>query len=120
MAGSSLVSGTTEVVTNLEAAWTALCPDDPELGADLLSRWAEPHRRYHTVEHLAFMLDVIERHIDLAENPDVVRLAAWFHDAVYDPRGSDNEERSVELARATLTGSKVNEVARLIWLTKDH
>ena len=107
-------------MTNLEAAWRALCPDDPDLGAGLLSRWAEPHRRYHTVEHLAFMLDVIEQHIDLAENPDVVRLAAWFHDAIYDPRAGDNEERSVELARATLSGSKVDEVARLIWLTKDH
>jgi predicted metal-dependent HD superfamily phosphohydrolase len=107
-------------VTNLEAAWAGLCPDDPGLGADLLVRWAEPHRRYHTVEHLAFMLDVIDRHADLADDPDAVRLAAWFHDAIYDPRANDNEERSVDLARESLTGPRVDEVARLIWLTKEH
>ena len=107
-------------MTDLEAAWARLRPDDPGLGADLLSRWREPHRRYHTVEHLAFMLDVIDRHADLADDPDAVRLAAWFHDAVYDPRAADNEERSVELAVAALQSPQRDEVARLIRLTKDH
>jgi predicted metal-dependent HD superfamily phosphohydrolase len=100
---------------NLESAWTALRPDDPELGRDLLARWREPHRRYHTEAHLAFMLDVIEAHAGLAEDADAVRLAAWFHDAVYDPRAADNEERSAELA-----AGESAEVRRLIMLTTTH
>src|SRR5689334_15382646 len=79
-------------VTDLEAAWARLQPDQPDLGADLLARWREPHRHYHTDEHLAFMLEIIDRHADLADDADAVRLAAWFHDAVYDPRAADNEE----------------------------
>jgi predicted metal-dependent HD superfamily phosphohydrolase len=112
-------------VTDLEAAWARLFPDDRTVGADLLARWAEPHRRYHTVEHLAFMLGVIDRHADRAEDADAVRLAAWFHDAIYDPRASDNEERSAQLAAEALTrlhapAQRTREVVRLVGLTKDH
>jgi predicted metal-dependent HD superfamily phosphohydrolase len=92
---------------------------------ELLARWAEPHRRYHTTTHLTAVLAVIDRYADLAPDPDAVRLAAWFHDAVYDPRAGDNEERSALLAERVLTGlgtpSAVrHEVARLVRLTADH
>jgi predicted metal-dependent HD superfamily phosphohydrolase len=92
-------------------------------GADLLRRWSEPHRHYHTISHLALMLDVIDRHAELADDALAVRLAAWFHDAVYDPRAGDNERQSADLAREALDGSPVrlaDEVVRLVLLTKDH
>ena len=95
-------------------------PLDPSVRADLLARWSEPHRRYHTLDHLAFMLDVINTHAGLADDIDAVRLAAWFHDAIYDPRADDNEARSAALARSMLDVACVDEVVRLIELTKDH
>ena len=92
-----------------------------EAGRDLLRRWSEPHRRYHDVEHLATVLSIVD---ELAA-PAEVRLAAWYHDAVYDPRSGDNEERSARLAVDALTKlgmapGRVDEVARLVRLTERH
>jgi predicted metal-dependent HD superfamily phosphohydrolase len=98
---------------DLEQAWQALRPDDPDLGRDLLRRWREPHRRYQSDLHLQYTLEIIDRHADLADDAGAVRMAAWLHDAVYDPRASDNEERS-----AALTDDP--EVRRLVLLTRSH
>lgn len=110
--------------------WLAALPEPgtPErrgAGADLLRRWSEPHRHYHTVEHLAAVLDVVDAHATWAADPGAVRLAAWFHDAVYDPRAGGNEASSAGLARRVLPGlgvppERVAEVARLVLLTTTH
>src|SRR5919197_5664163 len=94
-------------------------------GADLVARWSQPHRRYHDVAHLAAVLNVIDEHADWAEDPALVRLAAWFHDAVYSPRRNDNEEASAALAysvlrRLGMAPERIDEVARLIRLTERH
>lgn len=104
--------------------------DDADLtatGEYLLSRWAEPHRHYHTVAHLSAVLDVVDRFAGLAPHPERVRLAAWMHDAVYDPRalGDANERDSAEFAAALLStlgvsGGVADEVARLVGLTAGH
>jgi predicted metal-dependent HD superfamily phosphohydrolase len=92
---------------------------------DLVRRWREPHRHYHTLDHLAAVLRVVERHAEVADDPAAVALAAWFHDAVYDPHRVDNEEASALLAEATLPvldvpPARVAEVARLVRLTASH
>ncbi|MBM7076670.1 HD domain-containing protein [Micromonospora humida] len=113
----------------MAAALAAGAADGPALtaaGADLLTRWREPHRRYHTAHHLRAVLDVVDRHADLADRPERVALAAWTHDAVYDPRAADaNERASAELAGTLLTGlgvpaATVAEVRRLVLLTAGH
>ncbi len=99
---------------------------DPEPYArDLLARWAEPQRHYHTASHLAAVLDRVDELAAHADDPDAVRLAAWFHDAVYRPDRSENEERSAALAcralrEAGLPEPLVHEVDRLVRLTVDH
>jgi predicted metal-dependent HD superfamily phosphohydrolase len=102
--------------------WRKLVPQADELGRDLLDRWAQPHRHYHTVDHLAAMLAVIDRYAGVATDPDDVRLAAWFHDAIYDPKSTDNEERSAALAERELPkyGRAAGNVARLVRLTAGH
>ncbi|MFJ8163554.1 hypothetical protein ACIRBY_21885 [Streptomyces sp. NPDC096136] len=99
---------------------------DPAPYADrLLAAWAEPQRRYHTTAHLADVLarvDVLAAH---AADPAAVELAAWFHDAVYRPDRSENEERSAALAERALPElgigpDRTAEVARLVRLTVTH
>ncbi|WP_420715716.1 hypothetical protein [Streptomyces sp. SBT349] len=95
----------------------------PGVGEDLLRRWSEPHRRYHTRAHLAAVLDRLDELNDAGEGgePRAVALAAWFHDAVYDPRAGDNEERSARLAERLLDADPDrDEVARLVRLTATH
>jgi predicted metal-dependent HD superfamily phosphohydrolase len=95
------------------------------IGDDLLARWNEPQRYYHTAEHLQGVLWVIDEQAGAARDLSAVRLAAWFHDAVYDPRRVDNEEASALLAEAVLPEldvepARVAEVARLVRLTASH
>lgn len=97
----------------------------PRLGLTLMARYTESHRRYHTLGHLAAVLSTVDDLAACAESPDVVRLAAWYHDAVYDPRRTDNEPRSAdvaedELGQAGVPPATVNRVADLIRLTAGH
>ncbi|WP_406444236.1 hypothetical protein OHB14_35500 [Streptomyces sp. NBC_01613] len=110
----------------LEGARSPAAGPDPAPYADnLLARWQEPQRHYHTLTHLTAVLDHIDVLEKYAAEPDLVRLAAWFHDAVYLPDRSENEERSARLAERALTEAGVPdagtaEVARLVRLTVTH
>lgn len=118
-------------MSDLLHAWRdTLPPSAPgaalsRVGDDLLARWSEPHRHYHTVDHLQAVLTLVNDHADQAADAVAVRLAAWFHDAVYDPLRVDNEESSALLAEAVLPelsvpAAVVAEVARLVRLTASH
>jgi len=100
-------------------------PDPLPYADNLLARWAEPQRKYHTTAHLVAVLDRIDTLAGHAADADAVRLAAWFHDAVYRPDRSENEERSAVLAERALPEAGVpdavtHEVARLVRLTVTH
>lgn len=112
--------GVHEVPQWLLPAWVRTCigagatasPEQIErVGQVLLTRWSEPGRHFHNARHLA---DVIARVDELAEEThesDLVRLAAWYHGAVFDAaervsyarRGGEDERASAALARQELT-----------------
>jgi predicted metal-dependent HD superfamily phosphohydrolase len=115
-----------ELRSELLARWNETLPYQEQMAAHLLSRYAEPHRRYHTGHHLARVLRAVD---ELSDDHDLflVRLAAWFHDAVYAiPAGQlPNEEASArlalrELSRAGLEQEDLTQVARLVRLTATH
>lgn len=66
----------------------------------LVAAYSEPHRHYHTLEHLGEMFRVVGR-LPVTDRP-AVQLAVWYHDAVYDPKATDNEERSSDWAERDL------------------
>ncbi|MBI5434616.1 MAG: N-methyl-D-aspartate receptor NMDAR2C subunit [Planctomycetes bacterium] len=85
------------------ASWAELgARADDALLETLVARYREPQRHYHTLQHLEECLAEFARARALAERPAEVELALWFHDAIYDVRGSDNEARSAVWARDAL------------------
>lgn len=109
----------------LEHRWTHLLPAHPELGAELLDRWSEPHRHYHTTAHLLDVLSTLDLLCAPTEPARGIRLAAWFHDAIYTGAAGVDEEASAEFAERSLpqvgvAAAEVSEVVRLVLLTRDH
>jgi len=85
----------------------------------LVAAYSEPHRHYHTLEHLGEMFRVVGR-LPVADLP-AVQLAVWYHDAVCDPKATDNEERSADWAESDLKAWGVPQwaaVRALILATK--
>lgn len=104
--------------------WQALgaSGDGRGLMERLLAAYGEPQRKYHTLQHLSECVSLLERCLPLAEHPAEVEIALWFHDAVYDVRGKDNEARSAAWAQAELrvggvSAEVVERVTRLIMAT---
>jgi predicted metal-dependent HD superfamily phosphohydrolase len=107
--------------------WASLAGDSPTSRTEwsaLIAAWSEPHRRYHDLAHLAAVLGLVRELATSAADPDAVRLAAWYHDVVYDPARQDNEQVSAVRARAGLRGlvpdERIDEVERLVLLTAGH
>jgi predicted metal-dependent HD superfamily phosphohydrolase len=108
-------------------SWALLAGNSPTSRTEwaaVVAAWSEPHRRYHDLAHLAAVLGLVGELGGAAADLDAVRLAAWYHDVVYDPERSDNEQVSAQRARAGLRGlvtdERLDEVERLVLLTAGH
>ena len=81
-----------------------------EVGESLLERWSTPGREFHNVKHLVNVLARVDELAEETHEPDLVRLAAWYHGAIFDSaelaayanRGGEDEVASAELASADL------------------
>jgi predicted metal-dependent HD superfamily phosphohydrolase len=121
----ALLAEWNELLRRCQSAGADDAPDAVPYGRELLERWGEPQRRYHTLDHLAEVLARTTELTAYAHDPDTVALAVWFHDAVYRPDRSENEERSADLAHRALTQAGVDadrtaDVVRLVRLTVTH
>jgi predicted metal-dependent HD superfamily phosphohydrolase len=84
----------------------------------LLAAYSEQHRHYHTTRHIDHCLRELDSATSLARDPAEVEFALWFHDAIYDPHSSKNEERSADWACELLDRHRVN--AERVSRVRDH
>ena len=115
----------TQLSSVLLARWATVVPRSSALGLRLVDAYSQPHRHYHNGDHLLAVLERIDELEGRATKPRLVRLAAWFHDAVYDATSGDNEEASARLAERSLAKvglaePEIAEIARLVRLTATH
>ena len=91
----------------------------------LIQRYSESHRHYHTLTHIQRMFAAWEPFQAQLDDPVSVAWAIWFHDVIYKPLRKDNEEKSAEFARNTLQQlaapqAQIAEVEKMILASANH
>jgi predicted metal-dependent HD superfamily phosphohydrolase len=110
-------------VIDLSAVWGALAVRlglGTHIWPRIVTAYGEPHRHYHTLDHIAAVVTDFVPLKDRFEDADAALLALFFHDIVYDPARSDNEERSADVLRDLLTGATAELACDHILATKKH
>lgn len=116
---------------NLKNEWKNLCDYIGIKNPVAVEKWwtrlatlySEENRFYHNLEHIAACLQECEFAQKEIYHPMDIKLAIWFHDAIYDTQRNDNEENSVllfiEAAKELgLSQYTVNPVKTMILATK--
>ena len=94
------------------------------LWQDIVTRYGEPQRAYHTLNHIEQLLVQLENINHILSEPHIIALALYYHDVIYDPTRSDNELRSAEFATDTLSPylspEQYQQIHALIMMTANH
>ena len=81
----------------------------------LLAGYQEPHRHYHTLDHIKHCLTLFEDCKALLSEPDALELAIWFHDVILVCGRRDNEARSAQLYLELSNGIQPEGLRQLVW-----
>jgi predicted metal-dependent HD superfamily phosphohydrolase len=78
----------------------------------LKEAWNEPRRRYHNEDHLYQILKDLEKSKSKVSSVQWKSLviAAFFHDAIYVPGNSNNEDQSIKIFLESFLGKRFDMV----------
>jgi len=117
----------TPLLSDWQDAWRQLgaSTTNDALFQTLLACYAEPHRHYHTMQHLNECFAHFASLRSEALHPAEICIALWFHDAIYKMSGKDNEERSADWASEVALSSGVDtdpasRIHSLIMMTRHN
>lgn len=98
-----------ELLESWQWMWRAVgsCSDGRPVFDALIASYSQPHRRYHTLQHLLECVRTFETASTVCAEPAEVEAALWFHDAIFDIPAHDNEERSAAWVHRALTEAGV-------------
>jgi len=96
-----------------------------ELFSNLVAVYSSKERYYHNLSHIQHVLATIDTLEGFADDLPAIKMAAWFHDVIYEPQSNTNEERSAEFAFSSLTElgvptATINHVVSIILYSKNH
>jgi predicted metal-dependent HD superfamily phosphohydrolase len=87
--------------------------------------YSAPNRHYHNLDHLQQLHELALAYSSYIEQLTIIKMAIWFHDAVYSPLRKDNERKSADMAYHWLQSVGIAEttaqsVQRFILATQNH
>lgn len=120
-----------QVETAVKLYWDQICKDiaiSSEASAEIWSKlnnyFGEVGRFYHNINHVSDLLAMYEQYQSYITDHNAVVLAIFFHDVIYNPRSSTNEEDSVQLFEELLAEHISyplrSKVTHYILATKHH
>lgn len=116
----------------LESNWLNLIAKfnvEQQLGktifADLYQAYSTQTRHYHNLNHIQYLLNLIQEVKAIADRPSIIQLSAWFHDYVYHPQAKDNEIKSAIytekiLKSLNIAPDTIQSVKQIILSTQKH
>lgn len=116
----------------LESNWLNLIAKfnvEQQLGktifVDLYQAYSDKTRNYHNLNHIQYLLNLIQEVKSIANRPSIIQLAAWFHDYVYHPQAQDNEIKSAIytekiLKSLNIAPDTIQSVKQIILSTQKH
>lgn len=95
------------------------------LWLEIFTKYSEPKRHYHIIEHLEAIISDLQEVKDKINDWDTTLFAVFYHDIIYKPSSSSNEEDSAKLAMQKLNeirypAEKIAKCANMILATKSH
>ena len=111
---------------NWTSMWTALgCKKDMSAVYEgVVEEYSKPHRFYHTLQHIEDCLGELEGTSDITLSQDIIALAIWYHDLVYNTQREDNEQhsaiRAMEMVKYASLPSGVGEGAAMLIIATRH
>lgn len=96
---------------------TASRSDLEEEASDLIDMWTSHNRRFHSTNHLVNVLERVDALAQETHDPDLVRVAVWYHGIVFSTEAvpghkrvaGENKAESASIARRHLVRLGVDE-----------
>lgn len=95
------------------------------LWLEIFTKYSEPKRHYHTIDHLEAVIADLKKVKDKIEDWETTLFAVFYHDIIYKASSNSNEQDSAKLALKRLNeigypADKIAKCTDMILATKSH
>lgn len=112
------------MTNTLKNHWHTIFKNHDDLFNNIINHYQKPHRHYHDITHLYECFLWFDKIKDNLYRPDLVAIALFYHDVVYNPKSSTNEYDSSLMMKTdlqdVLSDTDIGIIGRYILATKDH
>lgn len=112
------------LITQLHTQWQSLFHHHDDLFDKLISHYQQSHRHYHNLTHLSECFVWFDEIKGDLYRPNLVAIALFYHDVIYNPKSSTNEQDSSDMMKGELqdilSEQELAIINEFILATKHH